>query len=386
MPILKGIYSDILIVGYHIWNSHKRGGIHSITKYFAQKGKNVHLFRYPVPIYRYLKTGVSLKMIADDIVPKVFTLGNAKIVSSVAITAIGHTRYDNYFSSNLKTFINEFIRFSIPFIKFEQYKIVVIESWDSLISLNWTNNAQKIIYRASDPIFTYSDNQFLLKLEDEIIKRADVILTVNCIHQEMFLKKGDNLKEKTFMWRNIFDPHEYSSVKTSPYKPGEKIAIYYGAYPIEWRYIEQAAKINKDWNIVIIGPDLLDSYGRKVIKHNNNVRYLGGMNERQALKYIKFADVGLLPYKYKPALKYSDISHKVLHYMYCGLPIIAPYYLGNLKRYGVYLARSFDEFGSLINELSNTKINYDASIDFASFSEKESFKTLDSIFALSGIL
>ncbi len=312
-------------------------------------------------------------------------VANGKIVSSVAITGIGYTRFDNYFPSHLKTAIDEFVRFSIPYIKFEQYKVVVIESWESLISLNWTNNGQKIIYRASDPIFTYSDNKFLLKLEDKIIKRADVILTVNYIHQQIFLKRGDGLKEKIFMWRNIFDPYEYSSVKTSPYKPGEKIAIYYGAYPIEWRYIERAAKINKDWNIVIIGPDLLDSYARKVLKLNN-VRYLGGMNECDALKYIKFADIGLLPYKYKPAVKYCDLSHKVLHYMYCGLPIIAPYYVENLKKYGVYLARSLEEFGSLIHELANTKINYDAFINFASFSEKESFKALDSIFALCGIL
>jgi len=114
------------------------------------------------------------------------------------------------------------------------------------------------------------------------------------------------------------DKNAFDTPMPNPYKTPRNI-ISVGDMLFDSWAVETLARIAPDWNIHV--------FGKKAVVTNPppNVHLYGERPFDTILPYIKYADLGMAPYRPAPDADYlSQSSLKMMQYTYCRLPIIAP--------------------------------------------------------------
>lgn len=123
--------------------------------------------------------------------------------------------------------------------------------------------------------------------------------------------------------RVVFVPHGISKTlfdeaSVSPYQ-GERHAISVGDMMFDAGLIETLAVANPDWTFHLFGKKAQPSQPR------GNIIVHGEVSFAAIVPFIKFADIGIAPYRAGAGADYlSQSSLKMIQYSYCHLPIVAP--------------------------------------------------------------
>lgn len=123
--------------------------------------------------------------------------------------------------------------------------------------------------------------------------------------------------------RVVFVPHGISkelfdAALVNPYQ-GERHAISVGDMMFDAGTIETLAVANPDWTFHLFGKKAQPSQPRA------NIIVHGEVSFGTIVPFIKFADIGIAPYRAGAGADYlSQSSLKMIQYSYCHLPILAP--------------------------------------------------------------
>jgi O-antigen/teichoic acid export membrane protein/glycosyltransferase involved in cell wall biosynthesis len=95
------------------------------------------------------------------------------------------------------------------------------------------------------------------------------------------------------------------------------------SYKLDWQLVEQAAKLQPDWQFVFIGAPLMGKSRRDVkrMKQLPNVHFLGAVPQEDVPTYVQHFDVCFIPYK---SSRYNEASFplKFWEFMATGKPIV----------------------------------------------------------------
>jgi hypothetical protein len=256
---------------------------------------------------------------------------------------------------------------TLPPLRLDEYELVVLESNASVLLVDLINSpSTKLLYRASDPIKGWSQDSRLVEYENKVLERADLVLATNSKTQKLLIENSSGVAEKVVLWRNGFNKNGFDSCHLSPYQEGTQNCIYVGAYPVDWDCIFGCALAMPNIDFHIIGPDLASRQVLQQVSKIPNVHYYDGMQPQDTWKYIKYADVGLLPYLYKPILRYIDLTGKIYQYMYAQLPIVCFGYgaMKDLSRFHIVVANSKRQFVQGMTKCLSQQIDYSDVVDF----------------------
>lgn len=221
-----------------------------------------------------------------------------------------------------------------------------------------------LCYRTYDEISNFFSNQYIADVIDEFekknIHKVDFVFASSRSQYE----KRKSLHPSVFLVPNAGNFSHYNKVVTDELKkpfdmkdiPNPVIG-FIGTFDfrVDFVLLEAIAQSHPDWSLVIIGPvkeystpAWKESVGR--LKSLPNVHFLGQRDYRLLPNYMKYLDVGIIPFLSNPITN-TMYPYKLHEYLAAGLPVISTD-LYELKPFEniVRLARAKTEFISMIEE------------------------------------
>lgn len=213
----------------------------------------------------------------------------------------------------------------LPFVKLaktRELNIVfdLIDDWETSLGGDWFD------------ISTY--NEFI-KISDKVVGSAAVL--VEKLHNK---GRTDAVYIPNAANEYIFDKYK-SYQKPHDLPNSNNIAIYFGSLYGEWfgwDYIESAAKINPEMDIILIGdvqtkPDM-----------PSNVHFLGSKLIDELPAYLHYSQVALLPFI--PGTISDAVSPiKVFEYIFLQKPIVTTHLPEIVNYPGIFISKDPDSFG-----------------------------------------
>lgn len=193
------------------------------------------------------------------------------------------------------------------------------------------------------------------ELEVEAIQRVDVVLVTSKAleHKVLEIRKNDVYYIPNAVYFDKFENHTYKLPEE--YKAiNSPIVVYVGAIR-EWLDVDlisySARKLAK-FIFVIIGPIQVNIDELRKIP---NVLLLGWRDPKFIPNYLKYANVGIIPFK-KNKLTDAVNPIKCYEYFACGLPVVATNLqeLANMKS-PILIATDNEEFVSMIKVACSEK-------------------------------
>lgn len=171
----------------------------------------------------------------------------------------------------------------------------------------------KFIYFATDPLSQVGLRPEFENIERESLPEFDLVRVANRGLSERFPANTNAIEIPQGIDKAAFD-----AALQSPYPLGSKNLISIGDMAFDTQAIRLMAGTRPDVTIHVFGADICSPYPDNIIVH-------GEVEFSKLVPYIKFADVGIMPYKMNSDMSYlTKTSLKFLQYTYCGLPILTP--------------------------------------------------------------
>lgn len=200
--------------------------------------------------------------------------------------------------------------------RLSSYSHIVIESGPSPLLTRYLRRhapKAKFIYHAADRLETIRVHPCIIEELNATLPQYDQIRIMAEAMRSDFTAQD----------RVVFVPHGISkglfeAAATSPYE-GQRHAISVGDMMFDAGMIETLAVANPDWTFHLFGKKALPLQPRANIVVHGEVPFA------TIVPFIKFADVGIAPYRSGAGADYlSQSSLKMIQYSYCHLPIVAP--------------------------------------------------------------
>lgn len=223
-----------------------------------------------------------------------------------------------------------------------------------------------IVYDCVDDYATfpeYTKNKKLKKWitdqEKQLCQYSDIIFTTSSY---LFDIKHSQYPEKSYYVHNVGDYDHFSlvqsdkctSVKKVSNIKGKKIC-FVGAisdYKVRIDWIYDSAKINPEFNYILIGPIGLSDKNTDVsiLKSLPNVYFFGKIDYSLLPSFLKSIDVCIIPYKVDGHTK-GVFPIKFFEFLATGKPVVISN-LPSLKEYYkfVFVAKNKNEFSECINK------------------------------------
>jgi 2-beta-glucuronyltransferase len=171
----------------------------------------------------------------------------------------------------------------------------------------------KLIYFATDPLTQVGLRAEFEEIETRTLPLFDLVRVANGDLATRFPPNTNVIQIPQGLDKAIFD-----EAGKSPYQKGTTNIVSIGDMAFDQCAICTMANARPDVTIHIFGADISTPYPANIIIH-------GEVNFSTLVPYIKYADVGVMPYKMKADMGYlTKTSLKFLQYTYCGLPILTP--------------------------------------------------------------
>lgn len=390
----------VLVASHHLWNWYFKAGMHFLTQFFIDKGCKVAFITIPFSIF--------------TIINSYRTRGSKKVSSSIKLwLKNGQKEYGGKFISyvpftlfhpadglpsllNSDFAVKHFLDLSLPPLKnwlkredFYQPDILMVESGLPAAIFRIVK-AKKMICRISDDLSDLGRSKAVLTLEDDILKKSDIVLPVcKGIYDSAVKRRGTdkgvyclpNGVEIDIFQKKVANPPEYSHIP----KPR---AVYVGGLSNELIDFELLAYVAKDLanvSFVIIGP-----YSQIPLdKIPSNVHFLGGVPYQKVPAYLQHADVGLIPFKRAKRFEKVERPLKFYQYIASGLPVVSVDYgdLRAMKPYAI-LANTYEDFSAAIQSALKVTPKYQNSLRNVAqeFSWERIYSQFEAILIKHGIL
>ena len=212
----------------------------------------------------------------------------------------------------------------------------------------------------------------IMEMEDELIKRADIVITTSKPLYES--KKIKNIN--TYLLTNVADCGSFISYKGSISDKLKSINHpligFVGnitAYKVDLALLEFLAMERTDWNIVLVGPVGRGDPNTNVdrLRRIDNIHFIGEVRNNLLPSYVKAFDVCLIPFKVNETTR-NSLPLKFFEYLACGKPVVSTV-IDSLKEFGDYckLADNREEYLISIESFlrNDSEEEQDRRIDFA---------------------
>jgi glycosyltransferase involved in cell wall biosynthesis len=208
------------------------------------------------------------------------------------------------------------------------------------------------------------------RLEPELIKKADLVLTNSTYYQ----KKAANNNRHSYYIGQGCDFSIYNKNKVTLF-PDELINVkrpiigYVGALSVlrlDINLLKYLAIQNKKWSIVLIGPEDRD-FQKSSLHALDNVFFLGQKKLQDLPNYINAFDVALNPQKVNE-ITIGNYPRKIDEYLAFGKPVVATRTDAmSIFEKHVYLAEDYNEYVQMIQLAlrENNEVIENDRIDFA---------------------
>lgn len=326
---MKNSGKKILMACGNYWYSPFQVGSHHIARGFAAKGWEVAYLSDPISPLHLLGGNSSDLSVRYDLyrsggrseeeghiwtyVPgALLTPHNKPILRSRSV----HRHWDQLTLPRLKSVLtcNGFDKVDLLYFDTPNY-----------LCMSTLIEYKKAIFRVADRFIGFSKcTQAMKEMEKELVEKVDyVVYTARALEEyvkemhpqnSFHLPNGVNFKH--FVEEREI-PDEYVNIP----KP---IAVYVGAMDqwFDYRLVNEVAKRMPEVSFVFIGPDKL---ARERIEKRKNVYVLGARSYSIIPAYLKYADVGLIPFDVEGHSTLVNSIHplKLYEYMACGLPVVS---------------------------------------------------------------
>lgn len=189
----------------------------------------------------------------------------------------------------------------------------------------------------------------LTQLEDELLKKADLVFTGgHCLYE---YKKNRHANIHPFP--SSIDKDHFRQARTNRQEPEDQAAIagpklgFYGV--IDERFDIELVRImaeeRPEWNFILLGPTA--KIDPASIPQLPNVHMLGGKSYNDLPKYVSGWDVALIPFEINDSTRFISPT-KTPEYLAAGVPVVSTPIRDVVKPYGeqgiVKIASTADEF------------------------------------------
>ncbi len=206
-----------------------------------------------------------------------------------------------------------------------QADYIIIESSVAAIYLRRIralNTKVKIIYYATDRLDTHGAHPHVIKILERdgklidhcSVRSAQIVFDFNWSNGQHYLAPF-----------GIHAP-DFETMGENPYKqPLNAVSVGSGLFDPE--FFKQVSPAFPDIDFHVIGCGTTFEAG-------SNVHIYPEMPFKQTLPYLKYATIGLAPYRWAPAADYiADSSLKLAQFEYLGLPAVCPQFAAGKKPY-----------------------------------------------------
>lgn len=368
----------ITFITYHNWKTKRHGGFHQFAEYTCKQGIETVFFSFSRPYYILFKNEERLNY-------KVLRLLNNGCYYNIG----GHNLLNvTWPTLALPGFLRKFVSSEInewlmchsftPFKKItgrwlKNTDCFVFESCDAVFLLDLIKKyfpKAKIIYRPSDPLVEFSNEEYAIAAEKRLIAKADKILLVNNESLAVYAEKFPDVfnKEKFYVVSNGVDISAYLKKYDCPNElKWPKTALYIGAFSIDWELIILAAQQLPDIRFVIITPTKPISKVLTRIKSISNLLYIPGISPSQVPQWVTNASVILQPFSSssqhcnKKSLGLTAQNYKAIA---AQKTIITHQVPMHLSKYGLITTNTYQAFiDAVAKNITNKGVQYNIDIN-----------------------
>lgn len=345
----KIMNKKVLVITYHVKNCIRIGGFHYFIKFLIENNYDVDWVTVPVSISWILKRSdrenfrnffdlvKGIEYVENNSLIRHFTVPlwiPAKLAKKLKFK-IGDQFWPKWDKLKKRLSLN--------------YDVILVEGVGCQYAKNLKMDYPKarILYRPSDILSTFSSVSNPEKLEKKMIYIADKTLCVDEACVKYYKSIADKEAQIEILRNPITRSEDINIVKNFlPCISNKFSAVYVGVSFVDIQYVEYAAKNNPDTIFYLIGPF-------NKVSHDNII-YTGILSESKYEKYLKNANVGIVPLNSKLIDNSKGIlpgyTRKIINYMKYLLPIVATCSSNYLNIPGFFCVDTKEEFSSKITE------------------------------------
>lgn len=332
-------------------------GSYHLSNQYSMMGHEVLYVSSPISLVSIIKNIVKLDF--STLFQKLKLTKGVKennIINYIPFTLLPYVRLPIFDSLTVALKTGKYVLPSIGRVlskhNFKDADLVLIDD-PSLAFMKDYINCDNWVYRITD-IYSEMPNsrKSILEVEKLIYKKlANQIITTSAPVSNFYIKEFGNVHKSTTIENGVdYEFFQRETQVPSDYEEGDNArAVYIGSFDgrFDWELFYNAVESNKDIAFYLIGP--LDK--SKKLKEYKNMHYLGTKDYKEIPRYLKHADIGLLPFTQSLSNE-GRSPMKLYEYGAAGLPVIATT-TNELKRRNlpfVYLSDTSDAFSVKIRQ------------------------------------
>lgn len=358
----------IVYITSHHWDTNRQGGFHKFAEYSADMGMETIFFSFPRPYYGYFMNREQLNphLLKKLNKGEVYKTDSGNNILNITFSTFripdGIAKFFPDFIVNW-LLIHSFKRMNKFMRKFFcNTDYFIFESCEGIALLRKIKKTfpnARIIYRPSDPMVFAEVPKRVKKLEEKILKTADMNFIVNEEGLEAYKRNIPNFDSsvKHQLLSNGIDIESYLKKYNKPVSlQKENTLLYVGAWDIEWNLIFSAANKTPNFNYIIVCPNYPSNKILSEIKNFSNIDYIPGIKPSEVPAWITNSDVIIVPYRtnfYKD--RPLGITAKYYQAMAAEKPIVAYSDTPKLKDVGITVTYNYEDFIEAIKIAINKK-------------------------------
>ena len=354
-----------VLITSHFLNSKRKAGFHNIAYSLLEQGYTVLFLTGNASYIHHLKKDYRASLINKTPLNKLLKEKD-DLYQFIRFTTLHPVNFRSDLINNI--FLPSVKKYSGALSGFDDLKNFISESslfiFESFPGLLWfeyfksLNNKAKYVYRVSDDLRQLRKHPYLIKHEEKILDKFDLVSVPSKYIYDVLKGKGNVKLHHHGINKEFFD-----KVDTSPYGNNESFKfVFTGNAYLDYEFLETASDNFPKDEFHILGP-----FKDKLYK--KNIKFHGEIKFDDTVPFIKFADAGLHTLIYTGGAESFSDSLKIIQYTYCRLPVIAPEFIKSNRenfiyykpfdiesiKSSIYSAKKFDKEKIIGSEISDWK-------------------------------
>lgn len=225
----------------------------------------------------------------------------------------------------------------------------------------------KLIVRVTDRLNGFDVGAAAIKAEEYLIKKAD-----KTIYTSSGLKSYiEKFNKNCFYVPNGVDFNKFQGNFTRPSAFNGinlPIAVYVGAIEkwFDYELLDFLSRELTEIHFFIIGSVKFKPQNFDNIKQRKNITFFGKVENSILPSYLKYSNIGIIPFRLDMDLVHSISPLKLYEYMACGLPVVSTKWKElEFVNSPAFLASNYLEFKNNILRALEKHDNFSRFIDFA---------------------
>jgi glycosyltransferase involved in cell wall biosynthesis len=348
LPPYNSGQPDIVCLSLSRWNAEISSPAVALAKEFAKKGR-VFFIEHP---YSYKDVFFTRRRKSNS--PTVFTPQTV-----LPINFLPEGKLYNFFSSINNNIVLKTLRKTINENNIREY--IFINFFDPFFLQFIPDDIEplKYVYQCMDDMTEVPyTNRHGVRLENEIIRRADLVL---CTSKELTGIKSAYSDRVRFHPNaadfELFNKAVQETLKRPDDLPSHKKIIGFTGsveYRTDTELVKKIAAAHPDKILFFVGPVSLQQKEINELKAFSNIYFAGAKHISELPAYLQYFDCCVIPYKVN-RLTASIYPLKINEYLAAAKPVIATKFSTDIASFSdcAYIANNHDEFIRFVDEAIN---------------------------------